>query len=139
MEIEINWLAVVLATVIGMVTAGTWYTDWAFGKVWRQLTGVTEKDSQKAGNTPMILVLIANIITAVVLAAAISISAAFFESSSVWLALLVGFAMWLAFSATTLITHNAFERKPAKLTAINNGFQLVLFLSMALVIGVVGA
>lgn len=138
MDIEINWFAVALATVVGMVAAGTWYTDATFGKVWRRLTGVTVKDSQKAGKTPMILVLIANIITALMLAVAISISSVFFENSSVWLALLVGFAMWLTFSATTLITHNAFEQKPAKLTAINNGFQLVLFLSMSLVIGVIG-
>ena len=38
-------------------------------------------------------------------------------------------------SATTLITHNAFEQKPTKLTWINNGYQLVLFLSMSLIIG----
>src|SRR5262245_46955490 len=54
---------------------------------------------------------------------------------SVWMALLVGFAAWLTFSATTLIQHNAFELKPAKLTAINTGYQLALFLAMSLVIG----
>ncbi len=42
---------------------------------------------------------------------------------------------WLAFSATTLLQHNAFELKPPKLTLINSSYQLVLFLAMALVIG----
>ena len=138
MEIEINWLAVALATIIGLVLAGTWYGGATFGPAWRKLTGISEEDSQKAGNTPMVLVLVANIITAVVLTAAISISAAFFENNSVWFALLVGFVVWLAFSATTLATHNAFELKPSKLTAINNGYQLALFLGMALVIGLLG-
>lgn len=73
--------------------------------------------------------------TAVVLAVSISISKAFFENNSIWLSLLVGFTLWFVFSATTLITHNAFEQKPKKLTWINNGYQLVLFLSMAVVIG----
>lgn len=35
------------------------------------------------------------------------------------LALGVDFGLWLAFSATTLITHNLFEQKLLKLTAIN--------------------
>lgn len=138
MDLEINWLATVLATVVGMIVAGTWYSK-AFGDAWRQLTGITKKDSKKAGNTPMLIVLAANVVTALVLTVTISITAAFFENSSLWLALLVGFTMWLAFSATTLLTHNAFEQKPGKLTLINNGYQLALFLSMALVIGLVGS
>lgn len=135
MKIEINWLAVALATVAGMACAGLWYTNTLFGPTWRKLTGITEADSKKAGNKPMIIVLIANIITAIVLTVVINICRTVFENSSIWLSLLVGLVLWLAFSATTLVTHNAFEQKPPKLTRINNGFQLVLFLSMALVIG----
>lgn len=138
MSIEINWLAVVLAIILGMIAAGTWYAKSTFGPAWRKLTGISEKDSQKACNTPMVLVLVANVITAVILAIIITISAAFFDNYSVWFALLVGFTLWLAFSATTLVTHNAFEQKAPKLTLINNGYQLVLLLSMALVIGLLG-
>ena len=79
MELEINWLGVVLATIVSMLVAVVWYNDLVVGKPWRKLTGVTEKDSQKAGNTPMVIVLIANILTAIALAAAISITAAFFN------------------------------------------------------------
>ncbi|MBX2925157.1 MAG: DUF1761 domain-containing protein [Chitinophagaceae bacterium] len=135
MEIEINWLAVLSATVAGMICAGLWYTKSLFGPTWRQLTGISETDSQKSGNTPMIIVLFANIITAIVLAGVISISRIAFDNTSILFSLFVGFLVWLAFSATTLITHNAFEQKPSKLTWINIGYQLVLFLSMALVIG----
>ncbi|MBA3971437.1 MAG: DUF1761 domain-containing protein [Bacteroidetes bacterium] len=133
---DVNWLAVLSATVIGMICAGLWYTKILFGHAWRQLTGISEADSQKSGNTPMVIVLFANIITAIVLVVVIGISKRIFENNSIWLSLLVGFILWLAFSATTLVTHNAFEQKPTKLTWINNGYQLVLFLSMALVIGV---
>lgn len=138
MEVEINWLAVVLATAVGMGLAGIWYTKATFGPVWSKLTGVTAEDSKKAGAYPMLSVLVANFITAVVLTGAIYISSTFFANDSAWHALLIGFTAWLAFSATTLVPHNAFELKPAKLTLINNGYQLVLFLSMALVIGLLG-
>ena len=53
--------------------------------------------------------------------------------------LLNGLIAYLAFSATTLIVHNGFELKPKRLTLINNAYQLVLFVAMALVIGVFGA
>lgn len=112
MGIDVNWIAVLSATVVGMVCAGLWYTKPLFGPAWRQLTRISEADSQKSGNTPMVIVLFANIITAIVLVVAINISKAFFETNSILLSIFVGFILWLAFSATTLITHNAFEQNP---------------------------
>lgn len=135
METEINWLAVLFATIAGMICAGFWYTKTLFGPTWRQLTGISEADSQKSGNTPMIIVLFANIITSIVLVVVINVCRVVFANTTIWLALLIGFMLWLAFSATTLITHNAFEQKPIKLTLINVGYQLILFISMSLVIG----
>lgn len=135
METEINWLAVLFATIAGMICAGFWYTKTLFGPTWRQLTGISEADSQKSGSTPMIIVLFANIITSIVLVVVINVCRVVFANTTIWLALLIGFMLWLAFSATTLITHNAFEQKPIKLTLINVGYQLILFISMSLVIG----
>lgn len=137
MQLEINWVAVVVATLVGMGIAGTWYSK-AFGPAWRKLTGVSAEDSKKAGNTPMLLTLLANFTTAVALAAAIGVAANYFEYTTLKAAMFVGFVAWLAFSATTLLTHNAFELKNPKLTLINNGYQLALFLCMAIVIGLFG-
>ena len=46
-----------------------------------------------------------------------------------------GLAAWLGFSLSTLAQHNGFEQKPVRLTAINSAYQLVLFLGMAIPIG----
>src|ERR1044072_3130129 len=114
MNVQINWLAAVVALVASMVLAKTWFTPKTFGNQWRKYTGITPADSKKAGKKPIILTLFANIVTAIAMAVAISISSEFFQTTSVWLALLVGCVTWLAFSATTLATHNAFEQKPQK-------------------------
>ncbi len=135
MELDINWLAVVLATIASMVVAGVWYQVFTFGKQWKHLTNIDEKRAEKAGNTPMAVVLVVNFFTAIVLAVAIAITSAYFGNSSVWLALATGVVVWLAFSATTLLTHNMFEQKPLKLTAINSGYQLAMFVVMSLAIG----
>jgi len=139
MNININWVAVLLAFVASMILAKTWFRESTFGSAWRKLTGITAADSKKVGKKPIILTLFANIVTVLALAGFISMSATFFKDSSVWNAVLVGLVAWLAFSATTLATHNAFEQKPLKLTFINNGYQLVLFVITALIIGWVGA
>lgn len=134
MIITMHWLAVVLATLAGMATSGVWYGK-AFGAMWREMTGVTPGKSKKAGNTPLLILFAANALTAVILAAAIAVSASLYDNHSVWLAALVGFLAWLAFSATTLVTQNTFEQKPQKLTMLNVGYQLALFTVMSIVIG----
>lgn len=135
MEVEINWIAVIIATIASMIIAGVWYQDWAFGLPWKKMTKIDAKQAEKAGNTPMVIVLIVNLLTAILLAVVIAIVADYFNSSSLWLALTTGLGVWLAFSATTLLTHNMFEQKPFKLTLINNGYQLAMFVVMSLVIG----
>ena len=138
MDIHINWLAVVIAVVASMVLAKTWFTPKTFGNPWRKYTGITPADSKKVGKGPIVLTLFANIVTVIAMAMLINICSIFFKNDSVLLALLVGFTAWLAFSATTLATHNAFEQKPRKLTLINNGYQLALFLITSIIIGLSG-
>ena len=138
MYIEINWLAVIVATFIGTAIAGIWYQEPVFGKAWRKATGVTPKQSKQAGNTPMVVLVLANFVTALALAGLIYVSAHFFKDYSVGFALLNGAAAGLALSATTLVVHNGFELKPKKLTLINASYQLAIFLCMALVISLFG-
>lgn len=139
MSVHINWFAVLIAVIASMVLAKTWFTPKTFGNPWRKYTGITPADSKKAGKGPILLTLLANIVTVVILAALINICSIFYQDSSILFAVLVGFIAWLAFSATTLATHNAFEQKPPKLTLINNGYQLALFLIISLIIGWFGA
>ncbi|MFV8161584.1 DUF1761 domain-containing protein [Mycobacterium sp. 134] len=131
---QINWLGVALALIVGMVVAGVWYGK-LFVEIWWNLTGITPEQSKAAGKRNMIQLLIANAVTAIGLAAAVDVTASATGIHSVWLALAVGFAAWLTFSATTLLQHNAFELKPPKLTVINTAYQLALFLAMSFVIG----
>lgn len=138
MDIQFNWLALTVALIVSLILAKTWYAEAAFGGLWRKLTGVTPADSKLAGKNPMVITLLANIVTILVLAAFIYIASEFFKNTSVLQAAWVGFCTWLAFSATTLLTHNAFERKPDVLTAVNNGYQFVFFLLSALIIGAFG-
>ena len=131
---QLNWLGVVIAVVAGMAVAGVWYGK-LFVTTWWNLTGVTPEQSKTASRRNMAQLLVANTVTAVGLAVAVEVTFAAAGSRSVWLAILVGATAWLAFSATTLLQHNAFELKPPQLTIINSAYQLTLFLAMTLAIG----
>lgn len=132
---DINWIGAALAFVAGMVLAFIWYQKGFIANVWERLTGVTPERSRPARARNMTQLAIANILTAVGLTAGISITSTATGDESVGMALLVGFAAWLTLSASTLLQHNAFELKPAKLTVINSSYQLALFLAMSIVIG----
>ncbi|MFI1236733.1 DUF1761 domain-containing protein [Nocardia salmonicida] len=132
---EINWLGAALAFVAGMVVAFIWYQKGFIANAWERLTGVTPDRSRPARARNMTQLAIANLLTAVGLAAGSSLASEATGDESVGMALLVGFAAWLTFSASTLLQHNAFELKPARLTVINSSYQLALFLAMSVVIG----
>ncbi|MGD3151823.1 DUF1761 domain-containing protein [Tsukamurella tyrosinosolvens] len=132
----ISWLAVFAATVVGMVIAFIWYSDWGLvGETWRKLTGVTKEVSAGAGKGPMVVLVVSVVLTAIGLAAIDSLAAGFFDSDSPWLGVAVGAAAWAGFSVSTLAQHNGFEMKPTRLTVINCAYQLVLFVGMGLTVG----
>ena len=136
MELSIDGPAVVAAVVVGMAIAWVWYSDWGLvGGVWRKLTGVTKEDSVRGGKRPFVVLIASIVVTALALAAASSIAAGFFGTDSFWVALAVGLVAWFGFSLSTLAQHNGFEQKPGRLTLINSAYQLVLFLGVAVPIG----
>ena len=135
-DLRISWTAVVVAFVVGMAVAWVWYSDWGLvGGAWRRLTGVTKEASVRAGKGPFAILTVSIAVTAVALAVAWSVVSGLVGGDPVWPALAVGCTAWLGFSSSTLAQHNGFEQKPARLTVINGAYQLVLFLAMSLVIG----
>lgn len=132
---QINWLAVLLAFVVGMVVAFAWYQRGRIARIWELHTGVTPERSRHARGRNIAQLILANAVTAVGLALAITIAWEAFDTRSPTLAVLVAVAAWLAFSASTLLQHNAFELKPAALTVINVAYQFTVYLGMSGAIG----
>ncbi|WP_294210303.1 DUF1761 domain-containing protein [uncultured Chryseobacterium sp.] len=132
MEIYFNWLAILAATLAGTAVAAIWYTK-LVGKAWSIITGITTQSS----NTAFILLVVSNFITAAGLNFIIGISRTHYHGNTVQACLTAGFITWVAFSAATLVQHNAFEQKPSDLTLINTLYQLALYMIMAMVIGLI--
>lgn len=138
--VEVNWLAVLLATLASMVVGSVWYTPKVFGGVWMKLAKLHPKDMEKGGWTPIIISVITSAVTAFVLAHFIYIANHFYGAEYGFLAtaLITTLWAWLGFTGLRFLTHDAFEGRPFKLTVLNTTHELVTLVAMALVIGLMG-
>lgn len=135
MEVEVNWLAVLLATASTMVVGSIWYTPKVFGNTWMKLAKVDRKKAEANGMKPIVITIVVSFISAYVLAHVAFLSNSFFANSFLQDTLTTGFWLWLGFIAARMITHDAFEGRPAKLTWLNVAHELVTVMVMALIIG----
>lgn len=135
---EINWLAVLLAAVSSMVVGAIWYAKPVFGKTWMKLSGITDADTQKGAALALILTFIVSFFTAAVLAGSAAIAQHFYEGDFLLNAILTAIILWIGFTASRMLTHDLFDRRPGALTALNLGHELVTVVIMGLIIGLFG-
>lgn len=77
-------------------------------------------------------------ITASVLAGAAAIAQNFYGGNFLVNTLVTAVILWAGFTAARVITHDAFERRPAALTTLTIAHELVTVIVMALIIGLFG-
>ena len=132
---QINYFAVIAATVSSLVVGSIWYAQKVLGNTWIRLAKVTP--GEKYGPVwPIVITVIVSFITAWVLAGASHISYEFYQGSFLVSALLTGLVLWAGFTAARFITHDAFEGRPVGLTVLNCAHELVTIVVMLLIIGV---
>lgn len=126
---EINWLAVVVATLSSFALGGLWYGP-LFSKAWMKLTGMTKEKGAEAsmavtfGGTFAL-----NLLIAIALALLTGPHAG-------WrMGLHTGLFSAFFFVGTSIGVIYLFEQRPLKLWLINAGYQVVNFSIMGSIIG----
>lgn len=133
---EINYWAVLLATLSSMVVGAIWYTPKVFGDYWMKASGVTPSGDARDAVRPILVTLVVSFVTAWVLAGAIWLAYDFYGGSFLVNALLTAIVLWGGFTAARFITHDAFDGRKPGLTVLNCAHELVTLVVMALIIGV---
>ena len=136
MNPEINYFAVVAATLSSMIVGSIWYTPKVFGNYWMEKAGVTPSGNAKDAVRPILITVVVSFITAWVLAGAIYISFDFYGGSFFVNALVTGIILWAGLTAARFITHDAFDGRPTGLTVLNVAHELVTIVIMVIIIGV---
>jgi hypothetical protein len=132
--IDVNYWAVVLATVSTMIVGSIWYTPKVFGNYWMRVARV-DNTSDRGAVGPIVTTLIVSFISAWVLAITTQVAWTALDGNYLLLAITTGLMLWAGFTAARFITHDVFEGRPAGLTILNIAHELVTVLVMALIIG----
>lgn len=136
MGIDINYWAVLLAALSSMVVGAIWYSKKVFGAEWAKLVGLSDEQMNKGAAYALTLTALISFVTAYALAFAIGLADFYYtDSGRVQIALTVGFVLWLGLTAGRMVTHDLFEQRRRKLSALNLGNEFVTIMVMALIIG----
>ncbi len=128
---SINYLAVLAATVAGMVVGALWYSPILLGKQWMAAIG---KTPEELGNPAKAMA--GQLVTTLIVAVVLAIVVAWSGRAGLIGGATVGLTVWLGFVLTALLPSVFFEGRPSNLVAINGSCQLVTYAVMGAIIGV---
>jgi hypothetical protein len=127
---EINWLAVVAATLAAFFLGGLWYSKKLFGTRWMQEIGLTEESINQSSmartfGTTFVMQFIAATALAV-----------FLGTESSWMSgFQSGALIGLLWVATAYAVTYLFEQRSLYLFMINAGYNVLLFAIMGTILG----
>jgi len=134
-SVSVNYLAVLVASVVAMAEGFFWYGPAMFGKEWMKLMGYS-KESMKAAQKEMsktyAVAFAATLVTAYVLSHIIDFAGAETLSAGAT----TGFWVWLGFVAPVQLTAVLYGGKKHKLFYIDTGYQLVALAVMGAILAV---
>lgn len=126
---DLNWWAVIAATIVGFLLGGIWYGP-LFGNAWLAALGKTAEDIEPSA-TPFVVSFVTSLVTAVVLAGLIASLGLVGWFHGAVLGLLAG----IGFIAASMASDSAFCRWPMNLFLILAGYRVVYSAVMGAILG----
>jgi hypothetical protein len=130
----VNWLAVVVAAVGGIIVGFIWYAPPVFGRRWARASGI--ELPQPGEVQPMTY--IGGVVTAAVTAYVLAVLIGGLGATTLVDGVIVALLVWLGFIATWLASGVFFERRSTEWWAINAGQAIVSLALMGAIIGYLG-
>lgn len=138
MDVQVNYLAVILAGVVSMAIGFLWYSYALFGRPWMKLMGYTKeslKEAQKKMGPMYGVSFILSLLTAYVLSHVMALSQNYYQYNMLLAGVGSAFWMWIGFIMPVQATDVIFGGKKWALFAIHTGYQLASMLAMGVVLG----
>ena len=127
---QLNYVAVVVAALVGFAIGGLWYSPIGFARAWMRETGLSEARLREANMGRVFgLSLVCSLVMALNLAAFLG------DKASLGFGLFAGAAAGIGWVSMALGMTYLFERRSLKLWLINSGYQVLTFTAMGGLIG----
>ena len=140
MEVNVNYLAIVVAAVASMVVGFVWYGV-LFKKRWMSLMGLTSDsmaNMKMTANQAYMWQFVASLVMAYVLAHSILFANAYLNVGAIQAGVMVGFWNWFGFVAPVTIGIVLWENKPWTLWFLNVSNYLVSLIVMGVILSLWG-
>jgi len=121
---QINWLAIIVATLAYFMLGAIWYSKLLFGEKWAQLINLdtSHPEAKKGMGKMMAGSFLLMFITAVGLAILV---VKFNFTDSYLYGLKLGLLTGFCFASTSVGVNYVYEKKPFSLYLINNGYHIL--------------
>lgn len=127
---EVNYLAVLIATIVTMILGFLWYSPVLFGNAWVKEMGL--KREEMSGGSPLTYVLTA--LTALFGALFLALIMSMIGERTIGLGVTIGLLIGLSISVKIGMNF-LFESRTAKLYFITIGYHIVTYLLTGIIIG----
>ena len=133
MDYTVNYLAVVVAAVVGFIIGFLWHGP-LFGKTWLRLSGISEKQAREAKMEDMWKQMLIAFICQLIMAYVIAMFVSLIGIVDVVGAVMFAFWAWLGFLVTTHINGVLWEKKSVNLFYFSIVYLLVLLVVQTIII-----
>jgi len=125
-----NSSGIILATLTAITISLLWYSDFMFGKEWRRVTKLKNKEFKANLAVSVLGLVIISFVSAFVLKRFIVIAA----PANILEAIKLSVWIWLGFVASYGLSNTLFEKRSYELSAINLSNHLVTLTVMAAIL-----
>lgn len=136
MHYEVNWIAIIIATIASNALGMAWYMG--LSKQWQAATERTMAQMSRpgrAGAIPFVWGAICQLVMAYFIA---MLTPQLFEGTTIYGAVLVGMHMWFGFTLTGMVLNHRYQNLSWRLTLIDGGYLLGVVIVQGVVIGLFG-
>lgn len=131
---NINYLAVVVATIASYALGFVWYHWAVFGEAWANALGITKEEADRTEGLGGAFIM--SLISGLSKTLLIALLMAGLSISGVFSGALFGAVVAATFTFMSLGYYNGFARAPSKLTLINSAHGVIELALIAAIIGI---
>ncbi len=134
-DVDVNWLAVLVAAVAVMPIGAVWYSPMLFSRPWLRAIGKTEEDIRAGGGTPLPYLLVLAFVAWLVVAYVLSWIVDWADADTLVEGIAVGFLCWVGFVLTGMAVNTSFAGRGRSLILIDGGYLLLVFVVAGAIVG----
>ena len=128
----INYLAVLIAALVGMAAGAAWYG--VLAKPWMKAANLTGEDISTNNTSKYAVALLAQFVIAYLLAGLIG----HLDTLSLSGGIITAIFCWIGFCLAPMAVNHRFQNSGWELTAIDSGYWLIVFVLQGAIIGWMG-